>query len=316
MFVAPTQRLLLTLVCALALGLPTATPARAVDAEPDCAASSDTCVAIGKWNAGVGLGAGVRTNPLTTGQKIPLVVLPHISYYGKRFFLDNLDLGYTLVEDHHSSLNLVATPSYDRVFFYRSDLQNFLLNGVPTSGNFTPQDYQISGPTFDPSGSHATCPCVGISPVAGQHTNATVVLPAKHPAFAYLAGPEWSFHAGRIDGQVDVLREVTGHFNGYEVRAAVGSSLPTSHGTVGLNAGLTWKSAATVDYYYGVSGLYAPGAALNPFAKISYRLRLNHHWSLQAFVDGELLGSAIRRSPMIKQHSVESVFAGTDYDLW
>ena len=67
-------------------------------AEEDCAAASDDCVAVGGWSLSVALGAGVRTNPLVHGQAIPLVVVPQFSYYGKRFFIDNLDPGVTLLE--------------------------------------------------------------------------------------------------------------------------------------------------------------------------------------------------------------------------
>src|ERR1700678_302163 len=101
-------------------------------ADDDCKAPSTDCVAVGKWNFSVALGAGVRTNPLVGGQDIPLVVIPQFSYYGKRFFIDDLDLGFTLAENATNTLNLVASPGYDRVFFYRSDLQNIFVGGFPT----------------------------------------------------------------------------------------------------------------------------------------------------------------------------------------
>ena len=46
----------------------------------------------------VSLGIGSRSNPVMGESDIPLVVIPQISYYGKRFFLENLDLGVTLYE--------------------------------------------------------------------------------------------------------------------------------------------------------------------------------------------------------------------------
>lgn len=104
----------------------------AAQGDQDCKGASDDCVAVGRWNISVALGAGVRTNPLLHGEDIPLVLVPQISYYGKRFFLDNLDFGFTLAERGASTFNLIATPGYDRVFFYRSDLQNFFI-GFPTS---------------------------------------------------------------------------------------------------------------------------------------------------------------------------------------
>ena len=67
-----------------------------------------------------------------TGRDIPLVLVPQFSYYGKRFFIDNLDPGVTLFDGESNTLSLVASPGYDRVFFYRSDLQNFFVFS-PTS---------------------------------------------------------------------------------------------------------------------------------------------------------------------------------------
>ncbi len=36
-------------------------------------------------------GLGQRSNPVDGRSDIPLVVIPHISWYGKRFFLENLE---------------------------------------------------------------------------------------------------------------------------------------------------------------------------------------------------------------------------------
>jgi len=97
-----------------------AAPGETGSAADGCAGpSSDDCVAVRHWSFSVALGAGVRTNPLVNGENIPLVIIPHVSYYGERFFLDDLDLGVTLVESAANSLSLIASPGYDRVYFYR-----------------------------------------------------------------------------------------------------------------------------------------------------------------------------------------------------
>src|ERR1700692_3784725 len=102
---------------------------QAAGAADDCKGPSADCVAVGGWNFSVALGAGAMTNPLVAGKPIPLVVVPQFSYYGKRFFIDDLDLGFTLAETGGNTFNLVASPGYDRVFFYRSDLQNIFVRG-------------------------------------------------------------------------------------------------------------------------------------------------------------------------------------------
>src|SRR5882757_7738292 len=72
---------------------------RATSAAPPCATESNDCAAVGHWNLSVGLGLGSRTNPVLGASDIPLVVVPKLSYYGKRFFLDNLDIGVALYEN-------------------------------------------------------------------------------------------------------------------------------------------------------------------------------------------------------------------------
>jgi len=272
-------------------------------AQTSCTAPSTDCVAVGEWNIGVSLGAGVRSNPVQGSSDIPLVVIPHISYYGKRFFLDNLELGVTLHETDTNTFNLIAAPGYDRVFFVRNDLQNLFVGGATNGLVATDKAPQL-----------------------------TEVFPVKHRSTTYLVGPEWSFEHGRFTGQLDALREVTGVHDGYEVRAAAavaimpgeaslagasGSSPSKGRpkGALTASTGFTWKSAEVVRYYYGVEGLYAPGSALNPFIKVGYSRPLADRWTFTAFAHYEYLGSAIADSPIVTDHGVTTVFAGVVFTI-
>ena len=266
---------------AIALGAGYLRPAGAAE---DCRATASDCVAVGRWNFSVALGAGARTNPLAVGDTIPLVVIPQFSYYGKRFFIEDLDPGFTIAETDRNTLSLVASPGYDRVFFYRSDLQNIFVNG------------------FGPSA----------APVAADAPGA-VRFTSRSRRVTYLAGPEYTFTYGGVTGQLDVLHEITGRNHGDEVRAAVGIPLLNIRGSLTANAGITWKSAAIVNYYYGVSGVYAPGAAANPFLKLGYTLPLAGKWRLSAFVEYERLGRAITDSPIVAEDHVATAFVGAIY---
>jgi outer membrane protein len=258
----------------------------AAEGDEECQAPSGGCVAIGRWNFSVALGAGVRTNPLVNGKDIPLAVIPQFSYYGKRLFIDNLDVGFTLVERGANTFNLIATPGYDRVYFYRNDLQDFFI-GFPNS-------------TYNPVSVSASTP------------GATKVPPPA-PRITYLAGPEWTFKYGRVSGQLDLLRDATGQNSGDEIRGALGIPLLKSKGTVSANIGFTWKSAATVNYYYRVPILYSGSAAFDPFIKLGYTLPLSGKWRFNAFAEYERLGNGIADSPIVAEHSVATVFVGAIY---
>jgi outer membrane protein len=259
---------------------------QAAAAQSACKAPSPDCVVVGEWDITLSLGAGERSNPIKGNSDIPLVVIPQISYYGKRFFLESLELGFTLHENASNTFNLIATPGYDRVFFYRNDLQNIFVSGVRGLANA-------------PSGAGGPA---GEFPVRRRHTT-------------YLAGPEWIFNYGRVIGQLDALYEVTGEHNGYEVRAAVAAPIIQSKGSLVASTGLTWKSSELVGYYYGVEGLYAPGSAVNPFLKLGYSLPLSDRWTFTAFAHYEHLGDAIANSPIVESGGVTTVFAGVVFKV-
>jgi MipA family protein len=247
-----------------------------------CGPPSKDCVAVDHWNFDISLGAGVRTDPVVYEADIPLVVIPHFSYYGKRIFIEDLDFGVTVTESDASTLSLIASPGYDRVFFYRSDPQNIFISGVQSA--------------FEASGSPQT-----------------ERFPARPRHWTYLAGPEWTFQTHGITGQLDLLHEITAQNHGNEVRAALGVPLIESTGSLSANVGLTWKSAAIVNYYYGAPGVYEGGSALNPFVKLGYSRPLSSKWRLVAFVHCEHLGNAIADSPIVNARYVVTVFAGANY---
>jgi len=267
-------------------------PVHGSTAEEGCTGPSSDCVAERRWNFSVGLGAGVRTNPLVGGENIPLVLVPHVSYYGQRFFLDDLDAGFTLAESNANSLSLVASPDYDRVYFYRTDLQNFFITGYLPNGAAlyraaTPADLASATPAAE--------------------------ITQRPRRVTYLAGPEWTFKYQRVTGQLDFLHEITGRDHGNEVRAALGLPLLEAKGVLSANAGITWKDSAIVNYYYGEPGLYRAGAALDPFAKLGYRVPLSSKWRFDAFAEYERLASSIVSSPIVDKHGVTTVFVGAVY---
>ena len=272
-------------ILALPVLLLVASMSQTASAQTACKSPGPDCVVVGEWNIDLGLGLGERSNPVRGNADIPLVLVPQISYYGERFFLENLELGCTLHERDADSFSLIATPGYDRVFFHRNDLQNVLVSlpfGTGSTGPVAPQEVQV--------------------PVRSRHTT-------------YLIGPEWTFERGPLIGQLNALYEVTGRHKGYEVRGALAAPIIQSHGSLVASGGFTWKSDELVDYYYGITGVYAAGAALNPFLKLGYSLPLAERWTLGAFVHYEWLDDAVADSPIVTQDAVVTVFAGVVFKI-
>ena len=114
---------------------------------------------------------------------------------------------------------------------------------------------------------------------------------------------------------MDLLHEITGHNHGDEVRAALAVPLTASQSPLTATLGLTWKSAAIVNYYYGAPNIYQGGSAVNPFVKLGYTHRLTRRWRLTALAEYERLGKAIADSPIVTQRYVATVFAGAAFEF-
>ncbi len=106
-------------------------------------------------------------------------MIPHISWYGKRFFLENLEGGSRYTTAKRTRFNLMAAPGYDRVFFYKNDFQNIFVAGT---GIGRRRVVHVGGRAGTAGGKEFQ--------VKDRHTT-------------YLAGPEWSFTYGARHGAAD-----------------------------------------------------------------------------------------------------------------
>ena len=255
-----------------------------VSAQSACTSPSPDCVVVGEWDLSVSVGIGERSNPIARGKDIPLVLLPQLSYYGKRFFLDNLELGFTLHESAAHTLNLVATPGYDRVFFIRDDPQNYFVVGAGSSlGTPSPEVQEAF---------------------------------VRSRSTTYFVGPEWLFNVGNVTGQLSALYEATGRHKGQEMRGAIAIPVLQATSSLVASVGFTWKSAETVDYYYGVDQFYRGQSAFSPFVKLGFTRTLNERWSINAFIHHERLDDAISDSPIVVRDSVTTAFAGVVFKVF
>lgn len=254
------------------------------------------CREVGEWSFDLAIGLGYRSNPLFDGDDIPLVLLPSFSYYGENFFIDNLDFGYTLFENQSSMLNLLVTPSYDRVFFERWDINNILV------------DISVSTPTPPDFG----------NPVSGGDESAfTEIISSElnERKFSALAGIEYSTALNGGELQFNLLKDITDVHSGSEIRMAYAYAFS---GGVNATFGLTWKDKSMTDYYYGVDqnevvddrGYYEPGASLNPFFRLSWQQE-NTNDSFWRFVfEYQQLDSEIADSPIVDKDHLLTIFVG------
>lgn len=110
----------------------------------------------------------------------------------------------------------------------------------------------------------------------------------------------------RLSGRSDLL----GVYNGQILDLSYGMPLPVGRWHVMPSIGVRWQSSNLVDYYYGVTATearpgrpaYRPGAATDPYFKLSVFSPAVDHWRLFASAGVEALDASITRSPIVAKH--------------
>lgn len=317
---------------ALLLGL-TLVAGTAGAQQDDCGPNQEGCIAVGSWEFSLALGAGARTNPLRGADAVPLVLIPQVSYYGERVFIDNLELGVTLVDRPEWMVNALITPGRDGLYFFQDDWGRFVLDGG-VSGNLaaptrTPQPGGSNdSPTEDNDSAEVPGSDQGAeddpdepAEEADPDTGETAPPGKRDRHIAALAGLEASGDLGRFRWQAQALTDVAGVHEGEELRMALGTGTRIERHRLGLSLGLSWKSAEVMQYYYGISeaeageqqAAYRPGSGSSPFVRLNWSRPAGERWQWQGSVQYEHLSDAVRRSPLTDEGRVIQVFFGGVY---
>lgn len=246
------------------------------------------------WQLSLAFGAGVRTNPVMDNDDIPLFLIPQVSYQGERFFIQNLDVGYTFVQDDQQQLSVLVTPSYDQVFFNEHDLNNF----VDQSG-------------FSSTKNIATVERVYVAIDKRKLHNRRM---------AALAGLEYSRDVFGLDFQVQILKEATGYYDGSEARLALSKNITAGKNEVKLTLGANWQDAETLNYFYGLTVQEAGGVApyyaqsgITSLLRFDWSYQIDEHWGLRFFTSYRHLSNSISASPLVTDNNVVTAFVGGVY---
>lgn len=255
----------------------------------------------------MGLGAGVRTNPVAGSDDIPLIVLPSISYYGERFYFENLNFGYQLIEADSYDFNLILTPGRDHLFFNRWSLGNFSVDGSEARAS-SAFSAQISTAESDLSSD-------------GENDITLDGITLSSRSLSILGGVDLHYYYESLSLGLQVLYDLRGVHSGYESRAALSYSKELGKNALSAAAGFIWQDRKTIDYYYGLEEqevpfdnlIYGAGSGLSPFVRFDWLRSLNDRWSLKATIYYRDLASAIENSPIVDESGVATLFFGGVY---
>jgi outer membrane protein len=247
------------------------------------------------WRLGVALGYGERTNPLIQSDPIPVLVDLDVAWFGKRWFFDNGDVGFALLDRPAFTMNLVARVNTDRAFFSKTNTKYI---------NFT---YLASGDTTSLVGT-------GNLPPGEQR----VAFKPPERDYAIEAGFETLFDGEWGAATLRAFRDVSGTHDGFEIGADYDYRLTRGRWSIAPSLGVEYKSRKLNDYYWGV---HADEASANI---IEYRvddgfgwhagLRTNYyvtrHLRAALSVDYERLQTSVAESPLVKDDYVLGFFGG------
>lgn len=279
-----------------------------------CDSVEADCVEVGKWDISLGIGAGVRTNPVEEGDDIPLVLIPQVNYNGERFFIQNLDLGVIVWENENQQFNLVMTPSYDQVFFDRWNPSNFFTdsNALVSTGVTKEGEDGAFGPKNPPIEGGMELVSPGFKEVGTRDL--------RNRRTAGLAGIEYQFSFDSIDIQFQYLSEFTGLHHGDEARLSFAKHWVNGKHHWVASLGAVWQSSNTMNYYYGVTppeadarGTYVTNAAITGIARFDWNYKLTERWDLRLLASYRQLPDEISASPLINDNKVITVFVGGVY---
>ncbi|GEA13000.1 MipA/OmpV family protein [Alteromonas sp. KUL49] len=250
---------------------------------------STTHNTVGEWRIGAALGYGQIDNPIVDASEIDLYVLPTFAYYGERFFIENLSLGYALLESDEVVIDLASRFNLDGIYFYQQDPD--LLAALGFNGEFYRQPPNP--------------------------------LPVERDV-SYLAGGAMTFTQDSIDVSFRWFSDVTGVHGGNEAEVSVYRSWHWDDWQIALEALVTRKSGRLVDYYYRVNenelgyvfdGYTPASEAINFSVFLSMRRTINDNWNYLFTYKHTYLDDVISNSPLINNKGVASYFLGIEYYL-
>ncbi len=238
-----------------------------------------------RWQLGIALGYGLRTNPLVQSDDIPIIVDIDIAWFGDHFFFDNGDFGLTFVDNERVTTSVVARVNSDRVFFGRT---NTKFVTVDLAGQTLASAVQLSIPDRDF---------------------------AAELGIEMLADGRW----GRL--QLTAHHDISGTHNGYEIAFDYVYGWRNQRWYFEPSFGLSYKSEALNNYYWGVRPgeanealpAYEAGSGTNAHARLQFGYQISRHWSFAMVGEFERLNDEAAASPIVDERNVFGYFAGFGY---
>ncbi len=241
----------------------------------------------------LGLGYGEYSSVLHQADDRRFHLLPRWQLYYDRFYLENLDVGFNLLEQPAWSLDLSGKQSFDALLTRGSGLKNSVLTGLVST------DLPIP------------------IPVGHSDSVADLIEPARRH-FSYLAGATVYYRHDNWQFSSAFSQDVSQVHHGNEWQSSLSWRWQRAAAGVELTGSVRRLDSKYSNYYFGLwrgefrneAYQYAPGSQWLPSVKIALRLRLTDQLDFVANWRREFLPSANRNSLYIADLQQDLWFSG------
>ncbi|PIW62513.1 MipA/OmpV family protein [Shewanella sp. CG12_big_fil_rev_8_21_14_0_65_47_15] len=249
------------------------------------AAENTTDVLSGRLSLAVGLGR--YSSPQVNGDNLPIYLLPRWSYYHDRFYVEDLDLGFNLIETRTFSWDITTKQSFDALMFHQGKLKDSLLAGL-SAGNV------VLALPWDAS------PEDVLHPVE------------RH--LSYLGGSTLFFRTGNWQFKTAYHTDISNVHDGSEWNNELRYLTQVSKVEIATTVGARWLDSRYSNYYFGLNEADTDGVLTNsPGAQWLPSLKLELSWSIA--VDLRVIGSW-RREWLANEFNKSYLFDTNTQDIW
>ena len=246
-----------------------------------------------QWQFSATVGYGRYGSLLFDGRDTNLYVLPRWSLYYKRFYLENLDLGFNLVETEHFSLDLSGKQSFDALSVRHSAAEDGLLKSIALNDVKLPIPWNIK-------------------------VEDVVNFQRRH--LSYLAGMTFYARAHDLELRSEWHSDVSGVHNGSEWNTLVRYQYQTQSFNLAPSLGIRRLDHRFANYYFGLgyqdtSDLLRvmPGPLWLPSVRLDASLNLSSNLSFAASLRREFYPVEVLQSLFIGSRQHDIWFLGLMY---
>ena len=254
----------------------------------------------GRWEISLSLGHGQVTTPLTNRDDLQGSVLPAISYYGERFFIENSFVGYSLIERDNWYLDLVGGLNDDGFFFELDGVNQFGwwdALGIERGYNTI---IEGEGPAYPPDSYQDI---------------------ERH--LSYMAGASVSWLTEIAELRLTLLTDISGVHHGQEQHLSLRKSYNYPQWQVRWQLGALHKDQQINNYYYNLrpkeldqtESWFRLTDSWQYFYAFTLQYQFDSNWAIQAFWQKNQLDEDLLISPLLAKDHYYSRFIGVRYSF-